>query len=108
MESLLSFDCPSTVGAVAFPHLACGPGPPSLHNPEEECCVGSSASRASALTLLRPLPSQQSPSEDTLGHILCVIRHIAKHLPQSTRDMVAGECLPGSREKACLSLYFES
>ncbi|XP_027417991.1 condensin-2 complex subunit D3 isoform X5 [Bos indicus x Bos taurus] len=35
------------------------------------------------------MSSQQSPSEDTLGHILCVIRHIAKHLPQSTRDMVA-------------------
>ncbi|KAF4009542.1 hypothetical protein G4228_000408 [Cervus hanglu yarkandensis] len=32
---------------------------------------------------------QQNPSEDTLGHILCVIRHIAKHLPQSTRDRVA-------------------
>lgn len=35
------------------------------------------------------MSSQQNPSEDTLGHILCVIRHIAKHLPQSTRDMVA-------------------
>ncbi|XP_006068546.2 condensin-2 complex subunit D3 isoform X1 [Bubalus bubalis] len=35
------------------------------------------------------MSSQQSPSEDTLGHILCVIRHIAKHLPQSTRDTVA-------------------
>ncbi|XP_043338941.1 condensin-2 complex subunit D3 isoform X1 [Cervus canadensis] len=35
------------------------------------------------------MSSQQNPSEDTLGHILCVIRHIAKHLPQSTRDRVA-------------------
>lgn len=35
------------------------------------------------------MSSQQNPSEDTLGHILCVIRHIAKHLPQSARDMVA-------------------
>ncbi|XP_032328344.1 condensin-2 complex subunit D3 isoform X2 [Camelus ferus] len=34
------------------------------------------------------ISSQQSPSADTLGHILCVIGHIAKHLPQSTRDKV--------------------
>ncbi|XP_057605649.1 condensin-2 complex subunit D3 isoform X3 [Hippopotamus amphibius kiboko] len=31
---------------------------------------------------------QQDPNADTLGHILCVIGHIAKHLPQSTRDKV--------------------
>ncbi|XP_058926606.1 condensin-2 complex subunit D3 isoform X1 [Kogia breviceps] len=31
---------------------------------------------------------QQDPNADTLGHILCVIGHIAKHLPQSTRNKV--------------------
>uniref|UniRef100_A0A5F9C9J4 Condensin-2 complex subunit D3 n=1 Tax=Oryctolagus cuniculus TaxID=9986 RepID=A0A5F9C9J4_RABIT len=32
--------------------------------------------------------SQQNPRADTLGHILCVIGHIAKHLPKGTRDKV--------------------
>nr|XP_019574391.1 PREDICTED: condensin-2 complex subunit D3 isoform X3 [Rhinolophus sinicus] len=32
--------------------------------------------------------SQQNPNSNTLGHILCVIGHIAKHLPKSTRDKV--------------------
>ncbi|XP_058431285.1 condensin-2 complex subunit D3 isoform X2 [Marmota monax] len=32
--------------------------------------------------------SQQNPNSNTLGHILCVIGHIAKHLPTSTRDKV--------------------
>ncbi|XP_041625838.1 condensin-2 complex subunit D3 isoform X2 [Vulpes lagopus] len=32
------------------------------------------------------LSSQQNPNSNTLGHILCVIGHIAKHLPKSTRD----------------------
>uniref|UniRef100_A0A8D1VYK4 Condensin-2 complex subunit D3 n=2 Tax=Sus scrofa TaxID=9823 RepID=A0A8D1VYK4_PIG len=31
---------------------------------------------------------QPNPNADTLGHILCVIGHIAKHLPKSTRDKV--------------------
>uniref|UniRef100_A0A8C0K9X3 Condensin-2 complex subunit D3 n=1 Tax=Canis lupus dingo TaxID=286419 RepID=A0A8C0K9X3_CANLU len=34
------------------------------------------------------LSSQQNPNSNTLGHILCVIGHIAKHLPKSTRDKV--------------------
>uniref|UniRef100_A0A2R9CLJ4 Condensin-2 complex subunit D3 n=1 Tax=Pan paniscus TaxID=9597 RepID=A0A2R9CLJ4_PANPA len=39
------------------------------------------------------ISSQQNPNSNTLGHILCVIGHIAKHLPKSTRDKVTGECL---------------
>ncbi|XP_037697927.1 condensin-2 complex subunit D3 isoform X2 [Choloepus didactylus] len=31
---------------------------------------------------------QQNPNSNTLGHILCVIGHIAKHLPKSIRDKV--------------------
>ncbi|XP_019489866.1 PREDICTED: condensin-2 complex subunit D3 [Hipposideros armiger] len=31
---------------------------------------------------------QRNPNSSTLGHILCVIGHIAKHLPKSTRDKV--------------------
>lgn len=34
------------------------------------------------------ISSQQNPNANTLGHILCVIGHIAKHLPKSTRDKV--------------------
>ncbi|KAM9221269.1 condensin-2 complex subunit D3 isoform 1-T1 [Dugong dugon] len=34
------------------------------------------------------ISSQQNPNSNTLGHILCVIGHIAKHLPRSTRDKV--------------------
>ncbi|XP_023559608.1 condensin-2 complex subunit D3 isoform X2 [Octodon degus] len=34
------------------------------------------------------ISSQQNPNSNTLGHILCVIGHIAKHLPESTRDRV--------------------
>ncbi|XP_058145274.1 condensin-2 complex subunit D3 isoform X2 [Dasypus novemcinctus] len=34
------------------------------------------------------ISSQQNPNSDTLGHILCVIGHIAKHLSKSTRDKV--------------------
>ncbi|KAM6173588.1 condensin-2 complex subunit D3 [Erethizon dorsatum] len=34
------------------------------------------------------ISSQQNPNSNTLGHILCVIGHIAKHLPESTRDSV--------------------
>ncbi|KAM6158642.1 LOW QUALITY PROTEIN: condensin-2 complex subunit D3 [Rhynchocyon petersi] len=34
------------------------------------------------------ISSQQNPNSNTLGHILCVIGHIAKHLPQITRDKV--------------------
>ncbi|XP_058520074.1 condensin-2 complex subunit D3 [Ochotona princeps] len=36
------------------------------------------------------ISSQQNPRADTLGHILCVIGHIAKHLPKVTRDKVTG------------------
>ncbi|XP_012865287.1 PREDICTED: condensin-2 complex subunit D3 [Dipodomys ordii] len=32
--------------------------------------------------------SQQNPNSNTLGHILCVMGHIAKHLPKSIRDKV--------------------
>ncbi|XP_020038815.2 condensin-2 complex subunit D3 isoform X2 [Castor canadensis] len=32
--------------------------------------------------------SEQNPNSNTLGHMLCVIGHIAKHLPKSTRDKV--------------------
>uniref|UniRef100_A0A9L0I4B9 Condensin-2 complex subunit D3 n=1 Tax=Equus asinus TaxID=9793 RepID=A0A9L0I4B9_EQUAS len=34
------------------------------------------------------ISSQQNPNSNTLGHVLCVIGHIAKHLPQSMRDKV--------------------
>uniref|UniRef100_A0A7N5K322 Condensin-2 complex subunit D3 n=1 Tax=Ailuropoda melanoleuca TaxID=9646 RepID=A0A7N5K322_AILME len=34
------------------------------------------------------ISSQQNPNSNTLGHILCVIGHIAKHLSKSTRDKV--------------------
>ncbi|XP_005378647.1 PREDICTED: condensin-2 complex subunit D3 [Chinchilla lanigera] len=34
------------------------------------------------------ISSQQNPNSNTLGHILCVIGHIAKHLPESTRARV--------------------
>ncbi|XP_049713602.1 condensin-2 complex subunit D3 isoform X3 [Elephas maximus indicus] len=34
------------------------------------------------------ISSQQNPNSNTLGHILCVIGHIAKHFPKSTRDKV--------------------
>uniref|UniRef100_M3Z990 Condensin-2 complex subunit D3 n=1 Tax=Nomascus leucogenys TaxID=61853 RepID=M3Z990_NOMLE len=34
------------------------------------------------------ISSQQNPNSNTLGHILCVIGHIAKQLPKSTRDKV--------------------
>ncbi|XP_003795966.1 condensin-2 complex subunit D3 [Otolemur garnettii] len=36
------------------------------------------------------ISSQQNPNSNTLGHILCVIGHIAKHLPKGTRDKVIG------------------
>ncbi|XP_075822590.1 condensin-2 complex subunit D3 isoform X1 [Microtus pennsylvanicus] len=36
------------------------------------------------------LSSEQSPNPNTLGYMLCVIGHIAKHLPRSTRDKIAG------------------
>lgn len=35
--------------------------------------------------------SEQSPNSNTLGYMLCVIGHIAKHLPRSTRDKIVGE-----------------
>ncbi|KFO37322.1 condensin-2 complex subunit D3 [Fukomys damarensis] len=34
------------------------------------------------------ISSQQNPNSNTLGHILSVIGHIAKHLPDNTRDRV--------------------
>ncbi|XP_052611229.1 condensin-2 complex subunit D3 isoform X2 [Peromyscus californicus insignis] len=34
------------------------------------------------------LSSEQSPNSNTLGYMLCVIGHIAKHLPRSTRDKI--------------------
>ncbi|KAL1782413.1 condensin-2 complex subunit D3 isoform X1 [Sigmodon hispidus] len=34
--------------------------------------------------------SQHSPNSNTLGYMLCVIGHIAKHLPRSTRDKITG------------------
>lgn len=36
------------------------------------------------------LSSEQSPNSNTLGYMLCVIGHIAKHLPRSTRDKITG------------------
>lgn len=60
--------------------------------------------------------SEQSPNPNTLGYILCVIGHIAKHLPRSTRDKIAGEsngdCLETLLFTAafyvCSSVYFVS
>lgn len=52
---------------------------------------------------------QQNMSTDTTGHILCVIGHVAKHLPKSTSERLigawpwgtaegkAGSCLPASQ-----------
>ncbi|KAM5245946.1 condensin-2 complex subunit D3 [Ctenodactylus gundi] len=34
------------------------------------------------------ISSQQNPNSNTLGHMLCVIGHIAKSLPRSTRELV--------------------
>ncbi|CAH6858928.1 Ncapd3 [Phodopus roborovskii] len=34
--------------------------------------------------------SEKSPNSNTLGYMLCVIGHIAKHLPRSTRDKITG------------------
>lgn len=34
---------------------------------------------------------QQNTSTDTTGHILCVIGHVAKHLPRSTCERLIGE-----------------
>lgn len=34
---------------------------------------------------------QQNISVDTTGHILCVIGHVAKHLPKSTCERLIGE-----------------
>ncbi|XP_036050224.1 condensin-2 complex subunit D3 [Onychomys torridus] len=36
------------------------------------------------------LSSEQSPNSNTLGYMLCVIGHIAKHLSRSTRDKITG------------------
>uniref|UniRef100_A0A8C5EYC1 Condensin-2 complex subunit D3 n=1 Tax=Gopherus evgoodei TaxID=1825980 RepID=A0A8C5EYC1_9SAUR len=38
---------------------------------------------------------QQNISTDTAGHILCVIGHVAKHLPRNTQCRLIGECLGG-------------
>uniref|UniRef100_A0A803VMJ9 Condensin-2 complex subunit D3 n=1 Tax=Ficedula albicollis TaxID=59894 RepID=A0A803VMJ9_FICAL len=35
---------------------------------------------------------QQDMSSGTVGHILCVIGHVAKHLPKSTCERLKGEC----------------
>lgn len=34
---------------------------------------------------------QQNTSTDTAGHVLCVIGHVAKHLPKSTCERLIGE-----------------
>ncbi|XP_054985998.1 condensin-2 complex subunit D3 isoform X2 [Sorex araneus] len=34
------------------------------------------------------MSSQKNPNSSTLGHVLCVLGHIAKHLPKSTRRKV--------------------
>ncbi|XP_027267513.1 condensin-2 complex subunit D3 isoform X1 [Cricetulus griseus] len=36
------------------------------------------------------LSSEKSPNSNTLGYMLCVIGHIAKHLPRSTQDKIIG------------------
>lgn len=36
------------------------------------------------------LSREQSPNSNTLGYMLCVIGHIAKHLPKGTRDKITG------------------
>lgn len=36
------------------------------------------------------LSREQSPNANTLGYMLCVIGHIAKHLPKSTQDKITG------------------
>ncbi|XP_052044738.1 condensin-2 complex subunit D3 [Apodemus sylvaticus] len=36
------------------------------------------------------LSREQSPNSNTLGYMLCVIGHIAKHLPKGTRDKISG------------------
>ena len=60
--------------------------------------------------------SKQSQNPNTLGYMLCVIGHIAKHLPRNTRDEIAGEsngdCLETLLFTAafyvCNSVYFVS
>ncbi|XP_031201242.1 condensin-2 complex subunit D3 isoform X2 [Mastomys coucha] len=36
------------------------------------------------------LSREQSPNSDTLGYMLCIIGHIAKHLPKGTQDKITG------------------
>ncbi|XP_028619764.1 condensin-2 complex subunit D3 [Grammomys surdaster] len=36
------------------------------------------------------LSREHSPNSNTLGYMLCVIGHIAKHLPKDTRDKITG------------------
>lgn len=50
-------------------------------------------------------PRQPNPNADTLGHILCVIGHIAKHLPKSTRDKVTSEYLENCEKALHLPLW---
>lgn len=60
--------------------------------------------------------SEQSPNPNTLGYMLCVVGHIAKHLPRGTRDKIAGEsngdCLETllftAAPYVCSSVYFVS
>ena len=84
----------------------CYPTSSSTDNPEEKYFVGSNFYFGSTLIFSCPSHRQQDPNADTSGHILCVIGHIAKHLPQSTRNKVTGACLLENHEKALpLTLY---
>ncbi|NXI45084.1 CNDD3 protein, partial [Galbula dea] len=44
---------------------------------------------------------QQNMSTDTAGHILCVIGHVAKHLPKSTSERLIGDIKCWLRESQC-------
>ncbi|NXW65975.1 CNDD3 protein, partial [Eurystomus gularis] len=44
---------------------------------------------------------QQNMSSDTIGHILCVIGHVAKHLPKSTSERLVDDIKCWLRESQC-------
>ncbi|XP_076968507.1 condensin-2 complex subunit D3 isoform X2 [Tamandua tetradactyla] len=55
------------------------------------CKIASSSPKLDYTKIIQSwekISSQQNPNSSTLGHILCVIGHIAKHLSKNTRDRV--------------------
>lgn len=53
-------------------------------------CLSPKTDYTKIMELWEKLSREQSPNPNTLGYMLCVIGHIAKHLPRSTRDKITG------------------